>query len=334
MNRGIARRTVFESRRDVRYFLSCIARTVHSGQLEVHAFTVLSTHFHLLVRSRNGELSLAMERALNDYVRWFNRVRRRDGPLFRGRFFSRPVESFEYRRHLIAYIDDNPVAARVCAVPELYPHGSAWHYSRPRGPRWLERGWVEARVRASTGAIAYDPNAYRLAFGRQPSRALARIVERRLAMGSRERDPLDDLLGTAPQRVLEWMRWKAALADGMPLGSPVCDAVVAGAVIARARATRGDWRVRVSRNSACAWRLVHVALLRDLCGSSWVDVATRVGTDPQTAVLAYRRHALAIISSSEYAAEVDRLGTAALEQCFPSLGGDTERVETPHALHR
>ena len=49
MNRGIARRTVFESREDVRYFLSRVARAVRRGEIEVHSFCIMATHFHLLV---------------------------------------------------------------------------------------------------------------------------------------------------------------------------------------------------------------------------------------------------------------------------------------------
>ena len=92
MNRGLARRTVFETRQDVRAFLARLALCVRRGELEVHAYCVLTTHYHLLVRSR-GKLSEGLRRVQNDYVRWFNRARRRDGPLFRGRFLSKHVGS-------------------------------------------------------------------------------------------------------------------------------------------------------------------------------------------------------------------------------------------------
>lgn len=68
MNRGIARRTLFEGREDIRFFLSRLARSVRRGQLEIHAFCVLTTHFHLLVRSPVGELSTVMRQVQLDYV--------------------------------------------------------------------------------------------------------------------------------------------------------------------------------------------------------------------------------------------------------------------------
>ncbi|MFT5478904.1 MAG: putative transposase, partial [Planctomycetota bacterium] len=67
MNRGIARRSMFESRDDIRYFMACLARGVRRGQIEIHAWCVMTTHYHLLVYSPRGELSVAMGRAQNDY---------------------------------------------------------------------------------------------------------------------------------------------------------------------------------------------------------------------------------------------------------------------------
>jgi len=46
---------------------------------------MMITHFNLLVRSAVGRLSEAMRIIQNPLVRWFNRTRKRDGPLFRGR---------------------------------------------------------------------------------------------------------------------------------------------------------------------------------------------------------------------------------------------------------
>ena len=63
----------------MRYFLSRVARAVRRGEIEVHSFCIMATHFHLLVRSPTGRLSEAMRRIQNEYVRYFNRKRRRDG---------------------------------------------------------------------------------------------------------------------------------------------------------------------------------------------------------------------------------------------------------------
>ena len=88
MNRGLARRPEFETEQDIRYFLSRVARAVRRDGLEIDVVCVLTTHFHVLVRIPIGHLSEAMLRIQNEYVRSFNRTRRRDGSLFRGRLVS------------------------------------------------------------------------------------------------------------------------------------------------------------------------------------------------------------------------------------------------------
>lgn len=89
VHRALAKRPYFETRSDKRYFLAQIAHEVRAGRLELHAFSLMTTHFHLLVRSPVGESSNSMRRIQNAYSRYFNRRRKRDDPLIRARYFSR-----------------------------------------------------------------------------------------------------------------------------------------------------------------------------------------------------------------------------------------------------
>lgn len=56
-NRAIARRTMFERHEDFRCFLLQLACAVRRGDLEVHAYALMGTHYHLLVRSPEGRLA-------------------------------------------------------------------------------------------------------------------------------------------------------------------------------------------------------------------------------------------------------------------------------------
>lgn len=333
-NRGIARRTVFENARDVRFFLSRLAHVVRAGWVEVHAYCLMTTHFHLLVRSNESGLSRAMERLLNDYVRWFNRGRGRDGALFRGRFRSRPVDSYEYRRRVVAYIDANPVLANLVPAPALYPHGSAWHYARECGPIWLERSWIETEVRETSGAAAYAPRDYAACFGVHVGPALAHLIERRVEWPARARDPLDDLLGAAPEVVLAWMRRKAALADGTSIDLPLCDARDVIELVAQHRAQREDWHLQLSRVRSSGWRSVEVGLLRDLCGSSWSEIAAQITTAEHGARRAYGIHRKALQAIGEYARTIEQLVRLALDRCYGSRAtvGRTEPASEPPGL--
>jgi REP element-mobilizing transposase RayT len=157
---------MFETGQDLRYFASLLAQEVRRGLIEIDAQVGLSTHFHMLVESRLGRLWEAMRNILNAYVRWFNRGRKRDGPLMRGRFESRPVDSIAYRMQLVRYIDFNPVEARLVEEPWQYPYGSARFHISERGPRWLRREWIDDVLRTSPQRNEDRTKAYCAIFGK------------------------------------------------------------------------------------------------------------------------------------------------------------------------
>jgi REP element-mobilizing transposase RayT len=164
MLRALARRPLFEGTADVRDFLSGLARAARRGDIEVHAYAIVTTHAHLLLRSPRGVVSQAMQRMLSDYVRRFNRRRDRDGPLLRSRFRSKVVRSERYRVALVRYIDANVPDAHLQDAAAGLGLSSRVLYARRRGPAWLTRGFVEAAVSSRSGR-AYDPVDYDRAFG-------------------------------------------------------------------------------------------------------------------------------------------------------------------------
>lgn len=312
MNRGIARRTLFENEADIRMFLARLAWIIHDGRIEVHAHSVMTTHFHFLVRSPAGELSSAMQSLQNEYSRWFNRSRRRDGPLYRGRFLSKPVRSLTYRRHLVRYIDANPVKAGLVPTPALYPHGSARAYAASKGPPWLNREWVESCVMAETGSPEYRPSEYSAAFGGEVSARLERLVEKRILMEDAE-DPLDDLLAAAHGDVLAWMQRKAALADGGEVGLPVCDMEDVDEIVKRQSQVTGQLLVG-ERGLVNAWPAAHAGMLRDLCGATLHEVAVRTKVSISVAWHNEARHRRTLLDDPRYARLVGDMATEALRR--------------------
>jgi REP element-mobilizing transposase RayT len=314
INRGIAKRPLFEDEHDVRYFLSRLAREVRRGRLELHAWSILTTHFHLLVRSPRGELSEALRRAQNEYSRHFNRRHRRDGSLFRGRFLSRPVHSRAYRWSLVRYIDANPVRAGIVGRSLEYPFGSAFHFARLKGPPWATRDWIEREVvewsqflervsdvpdRERSNITAYQPQKYELAFPALRDGHEQRWVERRIVTGSGP-DPLDRLVASAPERVLRWMRRKARVADGTKLGQPILDADSIHLALDRERLDPVS-----SQGNPCScldqWSALESGLLRDLACLSWTEIAASTGSPRSTCWNKYQLHAKLMGVDSSYA---------------------------------
>ena len=313
MNRGISRRAVFEDRACMRYFLSRLAYAARRAELELHAFAILTTHFHLLVRSPSGRIAEGMRRVQNEYVRWFNRRNERDGPLFRGRFVSRRVTSLRYRRIVVGYIDRNPVAARMVPSAHAYEYGSAQHYANQRGPRWLTRSWVESDCAQRFGEPKLTWATYRRAF---PTRdAVAdNLVEQRLQQPPQTVDPLDDLVRAAPPLVLSWMRRKAALADGNQPGLPCLPASLISTACRQPHEPM-EWTSQTGRrNQTNLWSVLEVGLQRDLAGLCWQEIAQRIEISPGAAKRLGAVHRREIANCGRYANQAQRTACELLKR--------------------
>ncbi len=289
MNRGLARRAVFESRRDRRYFLGLLARAVRSGAIELHEFTLLSTHFHLLVRSLRGELSKTIGRIAWQYVCWFNRSRGRDGSLFRSRFTSRPVDHEPYVRAVRVYIADNAVAAGLVARPPEYEWCSAHWRAAHRGRRW----------------IAHLQRPFRRAGPAEIEHARFMIEQRAGAHAPLRDDPWRELATASGPGIAAWLCRRARLADGcvVPIAvtSPRSLAHALGATRRRSPATA---RWRDARLRGTADEDLHRGLLRELCGLSWQQVARLAKCSRSAACAGASRHAERLLADRSYSARV------------------------------
>lgn len=273
--RGLGKKPIFENRAEIRRFQAALARAARRGDLEVHSFAFLTTHFHLLVRSPRGRLSEAMSRVLSDFTRFYNRTRDRDGTVWRGRFSSKPVRSLTYRRILVRYIDANPVQAGLAEIPWAYEHGSAQGFVY-RTPKWLARAWIDEEIRARTGREPATGGGYEDAFPVATDR-LMRFADARIESTRTGPDPLDRLVDSSPPRVRRWLEQRSRLADGTSPGHPVVDPTTLGEVLAAIDAERPGWRVRPRRKAFAASRVLAAALFRDLCGLTLTVIAKRVG---------------------------------------------------------
>jgi hypothetical protein len=274
----------------------------------------MTTHFHLLVRSPTGELSDVMCRIQNAYSRHFNRLRRRDGPLIRARFFSKRVDSDAYRRAVVRYIDANAVRGGLVGDPADHEFGSARAFVLGPCPRWLSETWVLPRARELAGGRFSDGAAYLRAFGPGDVHAMeatAELVEARMA-SARDLDPLDDLIGSTPAQVREWMRRKAALADGMEVGLPVCGPTAVARAVALDAEERGEWIVEASGRTWRGSELALAGLLRELAGVPFTGIAKQLELGPAAASYRATLHRKLLRDDSDFAERSSRIARVAI----------------------
>ncbi len=138
MARGHERSSVFRDDADRTHWMRLLGLVAGQGRWDVHAFCLMSNHYHLLVETPEGGLSAGLHDLNSRFAQWFNRRHKRRGHLFEGRFHGILVQKEAYLLELSRYIVLNPVRAGLVA-------GAAeWRWSSYRAtagldarPEWL-----------------------------------------------------------------------------------------------------------------------------------------------------------------------------------------------------
>jgi len=104
LNRGNERRAIFRDGRDYEGFLTRLGRCAQRFSLAVYAYVLMGNHYHLLVRTRQANLSAAMQWLGVSYSTWHNARHERSGHLFQGRFKSFLIAEDAYLYRLLLYL--------------------------------------------------------------------------------------------------------------------------------------------------------------------------------------------------------------------------------------
>lgn len=181
MARGDGGDAVFETEDDRRAFVFRLGEVCGSHGWRIHAYVLMSNHFHLLLETPEPNLVTGMKWLLGTFSQGWNRARQRRGHVFQGRYKSVPVSGSEadphYFRVVADYIHLNPARAGLAGGGRgplcRYAWSSLGAYEKGRGPAWLEvdrvlrafelardgRGrrayvaWLEARAANDGGRI-------------------------------------------------------------------------------------------------------------------------------------------------------------------------------------
>jgi len=127
--RGNNRQDIFVGDADMRRMLRLLEEHSLAQRVDVHAYVLMSNHLHLLLTPRRDRaLPLMMQALGRSYVRAFNLAHGRTGTLWEGRYRSTLIQTERYLLACMAYIDLNPVRARMVDLSEDYPWSSHGHY--------------------------------------------------------------------------------------------------------------------------------------------------------------------------------------------------------------
>ena len=123
--RGNEKRAIFRDNQDRESFLDILVRSQKIYGIRLFAYVLMDNHFHLLLETPLGNLSQFMRRFNITYTSYFNRVHKRVGHLFQGRYKSILVDKESYLSELSRYIHLNPVHTNEHGNKPLEER---WHY--------------------------------------------------------------------------------------------------------------------------------------------------------------------------------------------------------------
>ncbi len=107
--RGLEKRDIFLSQPDKEHFLELLEELHERFRILVHAYVLMSNHYHCILQTPDANLSQGMQWFHGAYAAWFNARHSRVGPLFQGRYRAIPIENSGWAYALSHYLHLNPL---------------------------------------------------------------------------------------------------------------------------------------------------------------------------------------------------------------------------------
>lgn len=142
MNRGRGRKAIFHGGEYHEDFLRTLAESHGRFDAIVHAYCLMGNHYHLLLETPRANLDRIMRHINGVYTQRYNRRKRTDGPLFRGRYKAILIDEDAYLLEVGRYIHRNPAEVKGSNDNALSSH--RWssypsYINETAAPDWLHR---------------------------------------------------------------------------------------------------------------------------------------------------------------------------------------------------
>ena len=159
-SRGDGREDIYLDDIDRQRFLEVLSEVIERYNWVCHAYCLMDNHYHLLIETPDGNLSMGMRQLNGVFTQRVNRRHKRVGHVFQGRYKAILVQEGAYLLELCRYIVLNPVRAGMVQLPDDW----RWSSFLPTAgvnppPKWLS-------IKALLAAFSTDKKQAVLAYRR------------------------------------------------------------------------------------------------------------------------------------------------------------------------
>jgi putative transposase len=123
-SRGNEKKEIFRDNSDRESFLNMLFKVNDRYNWICHAYCLMDNHYHIVVETPDGNLSLGMRQLNGVYTQAFNRRHVRTGHLFQGRFKAILIQKDSHLLEVCRYVALNPVRARAVENPNQWQWSS------------------------------------------------------------------------------------------------------------------------------------------------------------------------------------------------------------------
>jgi putative transposase len=156
-SRGDQREVIYRDGEDRASQLAVIGQAMERFDAQVLACCLMGNHYHLVLHTRQANLSRLMRHVNGVTTQAFNRRHGVVGRLFQGRFKAILVDRETYLLAMCRYVERNPVAAKMVAAPADWPWSSCQsHLGLAAAPAWLDCDGLHGYLLGAPVASAAD----------------------------------------------------------------------------------------------------------------------------------------------------------------------------------
>ena len=140
VQRGHDRNAVFVQQADYAYYLENLRQAKSDLLIKVFGYCLMTNHVHLLLAPNDDASSVSrlMKILAARQTRYVNKLEKRSGTLWEGRFKASLIDSDSYLLACYRYVDLNPVRAKIVNTPIEYRWSSFGDHVGSTSTGWLD----------------------------------------------------------------------------------------------------------------------------------------------------------------------------------------------------